>query len=586
VRFFGEQPETPGEHPPVPHLRQAQGRPGRSRGASALVGPYNAVVAASRSSREGCPSGGWRAIGLAVVAGSLALTLVASGQESGSAVDRAFRSFWTAPNPAGAADRIDAILKTGVSFGEALERLRHGPDYSSDVPRGLQFGHHRTNDGIEHDYAYAIPREYDSSRPYQVRFFLHGGIARARPAPVNRIRVDALPSGVEEIRVFPNGWVRALWWSAAQTDNLARILDRLKRTYNIDENRVYVTGTSDGGTGVYYMAFRDPTAWASFIPLIGNMLVLGTPSVHTDGEIFPGNAVNRPLYIVNTGRDRLYPAHALEPYVAHLRQLGADVTFRVYPELDHSTEWWPDERPELEAFVQDHPREPLPDKISWQTERVDRFNRAHWLVIELLGNVEGESRLTDSNLLHRGRELDFGLRINSAVDRGRRAHEVRPGSNAFELGLRTGDRFVEINGKPVEAARDIAEEMEKWSSGDRVRFVVERSGDRKTVEGVFEPVEVEQPPAPIFPRRKPSGRVDLVRRGNVVEASTEGVRAFTLLLSPSIFDFRRPVKVVANGRTVFERMVEPSVATMLKWAARDNDRTMVFGAELKIELGR
>ena len=84
------------------------------------------------------------------------------------------------------------------------------------------------------------------------------------PLPVNRIRVDALPSGVEEIRVFPNGWVRALWWSSTQVDNLARILDRLKRTYNIDENRVYLTGTSDGGTGVYYMAFRDPTAWASF----------------------------------------------------------------------------------------------------------------------------------------------------------------------------------------------------------------------------------------------------------------------------------------------------------------------------------
>ena len=527
----------------------------------------------------------------------MAISLAASGeyavasfqavrQDAPSAVDRAFRSFWSAPNPAGAADRIEGILKTGVSFAEALERVRHGPAYSSDVPRGLQFGHHRTLDGLEHDYAFVIPREYDASRPYQVRFYLHGGIARARPAPPNRIRVDALPSGVEEIRVFPNGWVRALWWSGTQVENLARILDRLKRTYNIDENRVYLTGTSDGGTGVYYMAFRDPTPWAAFVPLIGNMIVLGTPSVRTDGELFPGNAVNRPLYVVNTGRDRLYPAHAVEMYVDHLRKLGTPVVFRVYPELDHSTEWWTNERPELEAFVQDHPREPLPDTISWQTERVDRFNRAQWLVIEQLGSVDGESRLADSNLMARGRELDFGLRINSAVDRGRRAHEVVAGSNAFQLGLRTGDRFVEVNGKAVETGRDIALEMEKWNKGDPVRFVIERSGDRRPIEGVFEPIEVEVPPTPIFPHKKPSGRVDLVRKGNVVEASTQGVRAFTLLLSPSIFDFRRPIKVVANGRTVFDGMVEPSVATMLKWAARDNDREMVFGAELTIELGR
>jgi hypothetical protein len=62
------------------------------------------------------------------------------------------------------------------------------------------------------------------------------------------------------------------------------------------------------------------------------------------------------------------------------------------------------------------------------------------------------------------------------------------------------------------------------------------------------------------------------------------VKAFTVLLSPSTFDFDRPLKVVANGRTVFEGRVEPKVDTLLKWAARDNDRMMVFGAELHIDL--
>jgi membrane-associated protease RseP (regulator of RpoE activity) len=282
----------------------------------------------------------------------------------------------------------------------------------------------------------------------------------------------------------------------------------------------------------------------------------------------------------------LYPAHVVELYVDHLRKLGVPVVYRVYPELDHSTEWWPNERPELESFVHDHPREPLPDTISWQTERVDRFNRAHWLIIDRLGAVAGERRLPDTNLLRLGRELDFGLRVNWAVDRGRRAHDVAAGSNAFRIGLRAGDRFVEINGTPVETGQDIARQMEQWAEGAPLRFVVERDGDRVVLEGAFDPAEVELPPTPIFPRRRPSGRVDLVRRGNVVEASTDGVKAFTLLLSPSIFDFRRPITVVANGRTVFDGIVEPSVATLLKWAARDNDRTMVFGAELTIELAK
>jgi hypothetical protein len=37
-----------------------------------------------------------------------------------------------------------------------------------------------------------------------------------------------------------------------------------------------------------------------------------------------------------------------------------------------------------------------------------------------------------------------------------------------------------------------------------------------------------------------------------------------------------------NGRTAFDAMVEKSVATLLNWAARDNDRTMLFAAEIRI----
>jgi hypothetical protein len=87
----------------------------------------------------------------------------------------------------------------------------------------------------------------------------------------------------------------------------------------------------------------------------------------------------------------------------------------------------------------------------------------------------------------------------------------------------------------------------------------------------------------VFKHRSRSGRVALQRTGNLVEATTRGVPEFTLLLSPSQFDFGQPVKVTANGHVAFEGMVEKSVATLMKWAARDNDRTMLFGAEVKVK---
>ena len=35
---------------------------------------------------------------------------------------------------------------------------------------------------------------------------------------------------------------------------------------------------------------------------------------------------------------------------------------------------------------------------------------------------------------------------------------------------------------------------------------------------------------------------------------------------------------------MFEGLVEPDIATLLRWAAIDQDRTMLFGAALEIEV--
>jgi len=106
------------------------------------------------------------------------------------------------------------------------------------------------------------------------------------------------------------------------------------------------------------------------------------------------------------------------------------------------------------------------------------------------------------------------------------------------------------------------------------------------LSGIYQPKIVALPPLLLFARAAPSGRVDLKRSGNVVTAVTRGVAAFTLLLSPDQFDFGKPVKVVANNRTMFDGKVEKNLRTLLKFAAADNDRTMLFGAEIHVDLTR
>ena len=69
---------------------------------------------------------------------------------------------------------------------------------------------------------------------------------------------------------------------------------------------------------------------------------------------------------------------------------------------------------------------------------------------------------------------------------------------------------------------------------------------------------------PAFARDEPSGRVDLSRDGNIVVAQTQGVRRYTLLLSPAQFNFSEPIRVVTNGVVSHDGLIRPEVETLLK----------------------
>ena len=427
-------------------------------------------------------------IALLVFAGML--TVVGTQSET-ARIDAAFQKFWLADSPEHATRLADDVIKSGVSFDEALSRLKAGRRYTAQQP-GIIKLMNRTRDGVEHYFAVTVPEGYDPAKKYQVRFQLHGGVdGRADNQPRGSGAIGQL-AGAEQFYVLPYSWRDAPWWSDDQVLNFDAIVDQLKRTYNVDENRVVVAGVSDGGTGAYYIAMRNTTPFASFLPLNGFVMVLANEEID-NGQNYLNNLRNKPLFVVNGGRDRLYPTSVVEPYTRHLMRSGVAIDYHPQPEGEHNTAWWPQVKDVFEKFVADHPRDPHPDTLTWTASVNGGHNRAHWLVIDEWGRRDGE-------------------------------HATLPDPN-----------------------------------------------NAPTVGALFENL-------------KPSGRVDLVRKGNTVEASTKGVATLTLLLSPDKFDFAKPVTVVLNGKKAFEGRVERSVKTLLKWAAVDNDRTMLYGAELKVKV--
>jgi PDZ domain-containing protein len=501
--------------------------------------------------------------------------VIASAQHA--SVETAFKQFWDAKNPNDAAKTVNAVVSSGIKFDEAFARLKKGRTYAADVPTGVVRLSRKASEA-EFGYTLDVPPTYDPARQYQVRFQLHGGIGRPDPAVRGNGSIGSL-AGVEQIYVLPLSWAEAPWWGSLQIANLRAILDSVKRTYNVDENRVVLSGVSDGGTGTYYIAMRDTTPYASFLPLNGFMMILQNPSLGLTEELFPNNLLNKPFFVVNGGQDPLYPTAIVEPYVKHLEKGGVTVSYHPQPNAVHNTAWWPEVKDTYETFVSSHPRDPHPATLSWEAE-AGVATRAHWLVIDALTpeSRSSEAPLKDLNDFEAGAEPNFGVRAA-----GMRVTTVLPGSNAEAIGLKAGDLVLGINGRMLPDALNLLQFLSIYEGGEKLTLSVAREGKTIELSGVYKP-EVLTRLVPLFGHPRPWGRVDLARKGNTVTATTRGVSAFTLLASPDVFDFSAPITVVANGRQVFSARVQKSVPTLMKWAAIDNDRTMLYGAEIHVKV--
>jgi hypothetical protein len=503
-----------------------------------------------------------------------------AGQQAGArltpAAETALAEFLSAPSPQAAESAAAAVLKSSVNEEAARERLARGRTYSAEVARGIAKLSHRIG-ANEFGYSIEVPASYDPRRKYQVRFQLHGGVTGRQDGAVRGAGGIGSLAGAEQIYVLPNAWNDVPWWGAAQMESLGVILDRLKRSYNVDENRVVVSGVSDGGTAAYYVAMHETTPFASFLPLNGALLVLTNESLNIESDLFPNNLLDKPFFVVNGGRDPLYPPSIVEPYVEHLKAGGVDLSYHPQPTGVHNTAWWPDVKNLFETFVAEHPRTPHPAKLTWQTDGKDTDKRAHWIVIDEPKPTDAREPLADLNRLVPPPLSGFGLRMD-----GRRVTSVAGASSASTFDLRVGDEIVAIDGKAVPDNQTPLQFLQTFPAGNLMTFTVVRDSQRTDLRGYFSPGSAA--PRPIFGRSGPSGRVDVVRNGNRIEATTRGVAAFTLLLSADVIDFSKPVTVVVDGRTQFEGALKRSVETLMKWAARDNDRTMLYDAELTLKV--
>ncbi len=522
---------------------------------------------------------------LALALGATCPASAQGGQGNGNpALDHAVRAFWEARDDREASSVADRMANLGAEPDSVWDRLSGGGTFSPRVPKGRLNLEYQTRDRQGHQYTLVVPSTYDPAVPISVRIYLHGGVATETKN--NGARWDferfSSPNG---IAIYPSAWRGALWWHPIQMENILGILTDLKHTYNIDENRIHVIGVSDGGTGVFYFAFKNPTPFAGFLPLIGSAAELTNPRMGADGPFYITNLRNAPLFLVNGALDPLYSVREVAPYVALYRQAGVNVVFHPRAETGHDLRWWPQEQPAIDSFISAHPRNPFPSQISWETSRTDRYNRAFWLTIDSLGTTEGDTVFPPlDSIFPLPPEPTLGVRADPESKDGVRLLAVELGSIGGAGGLLAGDRIIEVNGMATPTVRALLDASQGLGWDDSMRMTFERGGTVRRIVIVLGPRPdlANFGPVLAFPRPVPSGRVELTQLGNEVEVHTSGVRRYTLLLSPRQFDLDRPIRVTTNGKLSYEGRVLKSTETMLRWAVRDRDRTMLYLAELSI----
>jgi predicted peptidase len=198
-------------------------------------------------------------------------------------------------------------------------------------------------------YLLFLPRGYGRGRPakrWPLMLFLHGAGERGRR--VSLVRKHGPPKIVETKRDFPFVLVSPQcppeeWWSA---DALTILLDDVVARYDVDPDRIYVTGLSLGGFGTWALATADPDRFAAIAPVCGG------------GDVRRAACLKRlPVWAFHGAKDPLVPVERSREMIRAIKKAGGrKARLTIYPEAEHDSWTETYDNPALYEWLLKHKR--------------------------------------------------------------------------------------------------------------------------------------------------------------------------------------------------------------------------------------
>jgi predicted peptidase len=185
-----------------------------------------------------------------------------------------------------------------------------------------------------------------------VILFLHGAGERGTDGirqketglgPAIRKHPDAIAGAIVVYPQLPSN----AQWLGEHADMAMQALDDAIRDFDGDPHRVYLTGMSLGGYGVWHLALAHPDRFAALVPICGGIVPAGSAesvrqsalTMHADDPYaFTAHALRAiPIWMFHGADDTVIePAESRRMHQALLRE-GAAVRYTEYEGVAHNS---------------------------------------------------------------------------------------------------------------------------------------------------------------------------------------------------------------------------------------------------------
>jgi len=176
---------------------------------------------------------------------------------------------------------------------------------------GFLVKEHKRASGEVRRYGMFVPNSYAKSIKYPVIIFLHG-VGEGGSDARSNLRVGLAPFVADRANSFPfivifpqssgGGWSA----SGAEADDIIGILNTVSKEYNVDMDRVSLTGLSTGGYGTWAIGAKYANTFAALAPM-GSSSAIGDTEAKmladakipirayaNPGDMFAGMGLNDP----------------------------------------------------------------------------------------------------------------------------------------------------------------------------------------------------------------------------------------------------------------------------------------------------